>query len=131
MRHILPITKPEGLGQVPVDGVEGKRLRLGDVTEIVEDHQPLIGDAVVGDATGLLLVVEKFPGANTLEVTRGVEEALDALRPGLTGVEVDSSIFRPANFIETAIDNLTVALITGCFLLVLALVAFSSSGASR
>ena len=124
VRHILPITKPEGLAQVPVDGVEGKRLRLGDVTKIVEEHQPLIGDAAVGDAPGLLLVVEKFPGANTLEVTRGVEEALDALRPGLTGVEVDSSIFRPANFIEAAIDNLTVALITGCFLLVLALVLF-------
>ena len=90
----------------------------------MEEHQPLIGDAAVGDAPGLLLVVEKFPGANTLEVTRGVEEALDALRPGLTGVQVDSSIFRPANFIETAIENLTVALITGCFLLVLALVVF-------
>ena len=30
-----------------------------------------------------MLVVEKFPGANTLEVTEGVEEALDELRPGL------------------------------------------------
>ena len=124
VRHILPITKPEGLAQVPVDGVEGKRLRLGDVTEIVEEHQPLIGDAAVGDAPGLLLVVEKFPGANTLEVTRGVEEALAALRPGLSGVEVDSSIFRPANFIELAIDNLTAALVAGASLLVLFLVAF-------
>jgi CzcA family heavy metal efflux pump len=123
VRHILPIAKPEGLAQVPVDGVEGKRLRLGDVTEIVEEHQPLIGDAAVGDAPGLLLVVEKFPGAHTLEVTRDVEKALDALRPGLSGVEVDSSIFRPANFIETAIDNLTMALVIGGALLVLALVA--------
>ena len=48
-----------------------RQLRLGDVATVVEDHQPLIGDAVVGDGDGLLLVVEKFPGANTLEVTRG------------------------------------------------------------
>ena len=123
VRHILPIAKPEGLAQVPVDGVDGNGLRLGDVTEIVEEHQPLIGDAAVDGAPGLILVVEKFPGANTLEVTRGVEEALAALRPGLSGVAVDSSIFRPANFIETAIDNLTVAVLIGCLLLVLALVA--------
>ncbi len=34
---------------------------------------PLFGDAVINDGPGLLLVVEKFPWANTLEVTRGVE----------------------------------------------------------
>ena len=70
-------------------------------------HQPLIGDAVVDDGDGLLLVVEKFPGASTLEVTNGVEEALDELRPGLAGLRTDTSIFRPATLIEDAIDNLT------------------------
>ena len=57
-------------------------------------------------------------------MTRGVEEALDALRPGLKAVEIDSTIFRPATFIETAIDNLTLALLIGCALVVLILVAF-------
>ena len=97
VRHILPITTPEGLARVPVDGAEGG-LRLGDVTTIVEDHQPLIGDASVADSEGILLVVEKFPGANTLEVTDGVQDALDALRPGLAGVEVDSTVFRRGEF---------------------------------
>ena len=86
-------------------------LRLGDVAHVVEDHQPLIGDAIVDDGDGLLLVVEKFPGANTLEVTRGVEEALAALAPGLAGIEIDTTVFRPATFIESAIDNLALALL--------------------
>jgi CzcA family heavy metal efflux pump len=119
VRHILPIATPDGLAQVPVEGAA--TLRLGDVATIVEDHQPLIGDAAVADSEGLLLVVEKFPGANTLEVTRGVEDALNALRPGLAGVEVDSTIFRPASSVESAIDNLTLALLVGALLLVLAL----------
>jgi Cu/Ag efflux pump CusA len=123
VRHILPIATPAGLARVPVVGTDD--LRLGDVTTIVEDHQPLIGDAAVGDSEGLLLVVEKFPGANTLEVTRGVEEALDALRPGLAGVEVDSGIFRRAGSIEAAIDNVTWALLAGLILLVLVLFAFT------
>src|SRR5919106_1367451 len=124
VRHVFDkLTNPEELGKVPVEGTGG-RLRLTDVTTVVEDHQPLIGDAVVNDADGLLLVVEKFPGANTVEVTQGVEEALDDLRPGLSGMEPDTSIFRPATFIETAIDNLTLASVIAGVLLVLILAAF-------
>jgi multidrug efflux pump subunit AcrB len=68
-RHVFDrLTDPEELGKVPVEGTGG-RLRLTDVATVVEDHQPLIGDAFVNDADGLL-VVEKFPGANTLDVTR-------------------------------------------------------------
>src|SRR5918997_6614772 len=38
VRHVLPIADPVGLAQVPVEGVEGRRLKLGDVTHVVEDH---------------------------------------------------------------------------------------------
>jgi Cu/Ag efflux pump CusA len=129
VRHILPTVTAQQLARVPVDGApgggrNGKQLQLGDVTNVVENHQPLIGDAVVNNGTGLLLVVEKFPGTNTLDVTHGVDEALDELRPGLTGIQVDSSVFRPADFINDAIDNLTLAVILGCALLALALLAF-------
>jgi len=120
IRHISPIITAEGLAQVPVEETDGK-LRLSDVATVVEDHQPLIGDALTSDGPSLLLVVEKFPGANTLEVTQGVEEALDSMRPGLSGIEINSSMYRPASFIELALGNLTLALIIGCALLVLAL----------
>lgn len=124
IRHVLPIVGPASLSGVGFTTANGKRLRLDDVADIVTGHPPLVGDAVVNDGEGLLLIVEKFPSANTLEVTRGVERALDQLRPGLTGLEIDSTIFRPATFIEVAIENLTRALLIGCLLLVLVLVAF-------
>jgi len=120
--HVLPISSPEDLAQVPVD--DTKSLLLGDVAELVEDHQPLIGDAIINDGPNLLLVVEKLPGVNTLEVTRGVEAALAALRPGLAGIEFDATLFRPATFIEMAIANLTRALVIGAVLAVLVLGAF-------
>ena len=123
----LPIITPNDLAQVPIvdkKKSDGTPLRLGDVADVVEDHQPLIGDAVINDGPGLLLIVEKFPWANTLQVTRGVEEALAAMRPGLPGIAIDSTIFRPADFIETAIGNLTNALLLGCILVVLVLGAF-------
>jgi CzcA family heavy metal efflux pump len=124
VRNVLDrIADPNELGKVPVEDTGG-RLRLTDVADVKIDHQPLIGDAVVGDGDGLLLVVEKFPGASTLEVTKGVEDALDELRPGLAGLETDTSIFRPATLIEDAIDNLTWTLIVAALLLALIVAAF-------
>ena len=116
IQHTLPIRGPEDMARIPIEEKPG--LVLGDVATIVVDHQPLIGDAVVNDGAGLFLVIEKFPDANTLAVTRGVEEALAALQPGLTGITVDSSVFRPADFIETAMGNMLLALAIGLLLVV-------------
>ena len=124
IRHVSPIITPDDLGQVTVGQRDRQALLLGDVAEIVEDHQPLIGDAVINDGPGLMLIVEKFPWANALDVTRGVEEAMDSLRPGLSGIEIDTTIFRPATFIELSIDNLTKAMLIGALLVVLVLGAF-------
>src|SRR5512143_3088997 len=121
IRHLLPIVSPEGLAQVPI---EGTKLVLGDVATIREDHQPLIGDAVTNEGTGLLLVVEKFPGANPLVVTRAVEAALDELKPGMAGLDMNPSVYRPADFIEAAVQNVGLALLAGLLLVLLVFVAF-------
>ena len=124
IRHVMPIVGPADLGQVPVGRRGGEVLRLGDVADLVRDHLPLIGDAVINDGPGLMLIVEKLPWANTLDVTRGVEAALEEMRPGLRGIEIDPTIFRPATFIEMSVDNLTTALIIGAVLMILMLGAF-------
>jgi CzcA family heavy metal efflux pump len=124
VRNVLDqIASPDALGKVPVEETGG-RLRLTDVADIRIGHQPLIGDAVVNDGDGLLLVVEKFPGASTLAVTEGVEDALDDLEPGLAGLRTDTSVFRPATLIDDAIDNLTLTLIIAGVLLASVVAAF-------
>ena len=117
------LADPKELGKVPVEETGGK-LRLTDVANVKIGNQPLIGDAVVNDRDGLLLVVEKFPGANTAVVTKGVEDALNDLRPGLAGMRTDTSVFRPATFIEAAKDNIGLAVLIGGALLALVLAAF-------
>jgi CzcA family heavy metal efflux pump len=97
---------------------------LGDVAVVQVDHQPLIGDAIINDQPGLLLVVEKLPWANTVQMTRGVEDALRSLRAGLPDVTFDPTIFQQANFIELAIHNLTQALVLGFLLVVVILALF-------
>jgi multidrug efflux pump subunit AcrB len=120
--HVLPISSPEELAQVPIEGTDG--LFLGDVTKVVEDHQPLIGDAVINDSASLLLVVEKLPEVNTLEVTQDVEAALAALQPGMPGINFDATLFRPTTYIEMALANLTQSLIIAALLVVLILGMF-------
>ncbi|MFF2243926.1 efflux RND transporter permease subunit [Arthrobacter sp. NPDC058130] len=125
IRHVQPITSPADLAQVPLEEREGLApLKLADVASVVEDHQQLIGDAVINGGPGLMLIVEKLPWGNTLEVTRGVEEVLKELQPGLTGIQVDTTLFRPASFIEESLGNLSLALLLGCFLVVLVLSVF-------
>jgi CzcA family heavy metal efflux pump len=124
IRHKLPIITPDDLAQVPIEKRGGKPLVLSDVADVKEDTWPMIGDAVINDGEGLMLIVEKLPWGNTLDVTRGVEAAIDQMRPGLPGMEVDTTIFRPATFVETAIDNLSRALFIGSLLVIMILIAF-------
>lgn len=121
--HQSPIKTPQDLAQVSLETDLPTGLRLGDVANVVDDHQPLIGDSVIGTRSGLLLVIQKLPDANVLDVTRGVDKALDALAPGLGGVQIDRSLFRPASYVQRSTGNVMVAFLVGTGLLALVLLA--------
>jgi len=128
VQHTMPITTPEHMAKLAVAPqnllLKGKKMALGDVAELTFGHAQLIGDAYVNGTNGMMLVVEKFPNANTLDVTRRVEAALGELRRGLPGVKLETAGFRMASYIEEATDNLSRALIFGAILVVLAIGAF-------
>jgi CzcA family heavy metal efflux pump len=124
IRHVQPIVNPEQIGKIPVVERDGKVIRMADLGQVVIDPGPLIGDGVVDDGFGLLLIVQKYRGANTVEVTRGVEEAMREMQPGLPGITVDTTIFRPTTFIEQSLDNLRVAMLLGIALVALIIIAF-------
>ena len=127
IRLVVPVVSPIDLADVPINNrkkSDGSMLRLGDVAQMATDTWPMIGDAVVNDGPGLLLIVEKFPWANTLEVTKGVEAAFNEMRPGLPDVDIDTTIFRPATFVEAALQNLVSSLLIGAGLVILILLLF-------
>jgi len=121
IQHVSPIVSAQDLGKVTVEDTPNRIVKLGDVTQVVRDHQPLIGDAANAASPSLVLVIEKFPGASTLEVTRGLDQAIDDLRPGLGGIDVDTGIFRPATYLDAAWGNLGLWLLIAAILLLLAL----------
>lgn len=121
VRHIFPISRPQDLDKVIV---EGSNLRLGDVATVVEDHQPLIGDDLLNNGSGLLIVIDKLPSANTLDVTNAVEAKLRELQPGLSGIQMDSTIYQPASYITQSMGNLSVALLISALLVLLLFVLY-------
>ncbi|MGB8193290.1 MAG: efflux RND transporter permease subunit, partial [Chitinophagaceae bacterium] len=122
--HLPYIYQAEDLAKVTVTTKNGLAVRLSEVAEVSEGFRAPIGDAIINDGPGLLLIVEKQPQANTLEVTRQVEKVLEEMRPGLKDMEFDSTIFRPATFIEMSLHNLNTALLIGCALVMIVLFFF-------
>ncbi len=124
VRHRAMVVEPDDLARTIVAFQGNAPTRLGDVATVQFGSPPAIGDAIIDNAPGLLLIVEKQPEGNTLEVTKKIEAALRDLKPGLTGLTIDPTIFRPATFIERAITNLSHALLIGCGLVAVILILF-------
>jgi CzcA family heavy metal efflux pump len=128
VEHQLPNLTPEQLASIPIEVPKGaKPVALRDIARISEELMPsslLGGDAVVNDGPGLMLIVEKLPWGNTLQVTKDVEAAIKDFGPGMEGYTVTTEIFRPATFIQTAVDNLARSMVIGFVLVVLILVLF-------
>jgi CzcA family heavy metal efflux pump len=124
VEHVLPIVTPSDLAKVAITQKGGKTVRLSDVATVNDGTIPIAGDAVVNGGPGLLLIVEKYPWGNTLEVTRKAEAAINEMKPGLPGVTFDTHVFRAANFIEMSLHNLTLSLLIGALLVILVLGSF-------
>jgi Cu/Ag efflux pump CusA len=127
IQHILPIGNAADLAQVAVDNGGDPVIKLGQVTDVVQDHPPLSGDAVLDGGQGLILVVEKFPGADTLQVTRHLQDAMNSMKPGLSGVTVDTTVYQQASFVRQALHNIGLAGLMGLVLMLLLLGAVLAS----
>ena len=105
---------------------DGANVTLGDVARVAAAPAPAIGASTVRGEPGVILVVESQYGANTLEVTQGVDEALRQLGPTLNkeGIALHPDVFRAADFIYTSLENIRNSLLIGAALVVVVLFLF-------
>lgn len=103
----------------------GVPITLGQVADVQVGAAPRFGDAAVNGRPGVVLAVQKQPGANTLALTARIDEELEAIRPTLpAGMRIESALFRQADFITVAIGNVVAALRDGAFFVVVILILF-------
>ncbi len=117
---------PEQLGRVTLEHHAGLSVRLQDVARVREAPAAKVGDAAIAGSPGVVLVVSSQYGANTMEVTAGLERVLEELRPAFAGegITVSPALFRPADFIARAIHNIDVSLAIGGALVAVVLFLF-------
>lgn len=101
-------------------------VRLGDVSTVTQAQAPPIGAGTIDAESGIVLQADAQYGVNTLDVSKGLAEALRELRPDLEreGIVLHSNLFSPANFIDSAIHNVLSALLIGAVLVVVVLFLF-------
>jgi len=120
IRAQAPGSTLESLSGAVIGTRNGLPVRIGDVATVSEGAEPRFGDALIAGKPGILIETSTQFGANTLEVTRALEERLDAIAPVLArqGVEYHPALLRPASFIESAIEKLRNSLLIGAVLVV-------------
>lgn len=114
------------LGQATLLHRDGQTIRLSDIGQVVEGAAPSISAAAINGVTGIYLSVQGQLGANTHAVTQEIEKALREIKPSLVadGVALHKGLFRPANFIDTAIDGVRTDILIGSVLVITILFLF-------
>ena len=109
-----------------VVAVRGARpVLIRDVADVREGPALKRGEGSRNAAPAVIVGVQKQPGANTIDVTARLDRELDLLERELPpGVTIDRRIFRQADFIQVAVNNVIRALLEGSLLVVLVVVLF-------
>ena len=118
-------TNPADIGSSVIKIRNERPVKISDVAHVKIAHPDQVGDAYLNGKEAVILTVLKQPDVNTLELTSQVEEALNELGATLpTELEINSRIFRQADFIQTAVRNVFRVLVEGGLFVTLILFLF-------
>lgn len=100
-------------------------IKIEDVAEVKVGAAPKIGDAAVKGKPSVILTLMKQPNANTIKLTERIDDVMTSIQKQLPeGVELNTHIFRQANFIQASIDNLQRTLLEGALFVSIVLFLF-------
>jgi CzcA family heavy metal efflux pump len=113
------------IGRSFVKKIDGKPIRIEDVAEIKIGAAPKIGDASKNGNPAVVLSISKQPGTNTLELTDKIDASIADIRKNIPiDIEVDTHVFRQADFINASISNIKKVLWEGMAFVVVILFLF-------
>ena len=119
-------TNVQMLAKAVITHKNGQSISLGDIGQVVEGAAPSISSAAINQETGIYLSVQGQLGANTHAVTQAIEAAMQEIKPALKKEQVTlhEGLFRPANFIDTAIEGVRSDILIGSILVIAILFLF-------
>lgn len=125
VRGIARTAELDQLGSTLVKMVNGEPVRINDIASVTIGPAVKMGYASENASSAIILSVSKQPHANTLKVTRRIDDILKQLAKTLPkDVKVSTKIFRQADFIETSVNNVQQALLEGAVFVIIVLFLF-------
>ncbi len=124
IRNIGKITKIDDIARAPVTVKNNVPVPFSEIANVKEGIQNKRGDASINGVPGVILSIQKQPGANTVTLTRQIETALKELGVALPKDVKIYELFKQANFIEAAVKNVEEALRDGAILVLIVLFLF-------
>src|SRR5687768_17392048 len=125
VRGVGRFTNVADIGAVVVRAQEQTPVLVRDLATVQEGAAIKRGDGSHNATPAVIIGIQKQPGANTLELTERIDTTLaeiqQALPPGMT---IQTNLFRSADFIQQALDNLFRALLEGAALVALVIIIF-------
>jgi CzcA family heavy metal efflux pump len=98
---------------------------IRDVADVREGAALKRGEGSRSGRPAVIVGVQKQPGANTIDVTDRLDRELDSLQEQLPqGITIDRRIFRQADFIQVAVNNVIEALRDGGILVIAVVLIF-------
>ena len=101
-------------------------IRIKDIGKVEFGPSAIkIGDIGINGAPGVVMVIMKQPGFDTVKLTEMVEEDLRIKAEGMdSDLEINTNLFKQADFIHRAIDNVMEAVRDGGIMVVIILFLF-------
>src|SRR5438874_5256329 len=119
------VRSPDELGESVVALRGGRSVLVRDLADVREGAAFKRGEGSRSGKPAVIVGVQKQPGANTIELTARLDRELDRLQQELPkGMTIDRKIFRQADFIEVAVDNVVSALRDGGILVIIVVLLF-------
>lgn len=119
------VSNEDEIGNIVVESRGGRPILVRNVAHVKIGEALKRGMGSHKGSPAVILGIQKQPGANTLELTRLLDATLDDIQRTLPGgMVIDKHVFRQADFIQRALDNLMGALRDGSLLVVLVVLVF-------
>jgi CzcA family heavy metal efflux pump len=113
------------LGKSVIKHVDGNPVKIEDVADVIIGAAPKIGDGSLKGKPAVIMTVMKQPATNTLELTKTIDEAVAGMQQNLPDdIQINTKIFRQADFINAAISNIQKVLLEGIAFVVIILFLF-------
>jgi CzcA family heavy metal efflux pump len=125
LQTIGRVRTPQEIGDSVVALRGARSVLIRDIADVREGPALKRGEGSRNGKPAVIVGVQKQPGANTIELTARLDRELDRLQRELPpGMTIDRKIFRQADFIEVAVDNVVKALRDGGLLVMVIVIFF-------